>query len=450
MKKMKTTGSWSLFIVAALSLLMTGCVARRIVWSPDGAHAAVFAGDGLHLCGPDGTLSETILPGEGLAEWFPDSHRLAVVSEGGKQSWKDIQKFLSLEERQRIEQGGKTVLDELKAGHNLDSAFNALADLGDYEKNAVGIYLAESEETKEKAGTNWDALQQKEANVIQIRIGTLEDGKLLLGPPVINSLRKILDIRVSPAGNAIACTVEGDKKDEFQLMVLPTDGSAPPQLVAKNTAYCSDWSVDGQSLVYIRALNQGASGDDLCLGSLTRRGILDAAGKIEVQTNAADLAGLLFDVNNKVRCLGDGRIVFAAADLHLPCTSLDMPQQPQLFALDTQRQYAVIPLIPRSVQDSLPGKPAFYEPSPDGKRIAISADKGAVVVLNLATGVLDTVQAAGSDDAATAPCWRSASELCFISSTNGQPAQVALWNHGKTRVLSSNWLPDTRKGFLDK
>jgi hypothetical protein len=474
MKKMKSIGSWSVLAVAAFCVLMTGCVSRRIAWSPDGAHAAVFAGDGLHVCGPDGALSEMILPGNGLAEWFSDSHRLAVMSEVGKQSWKDLQKVLSPEECQRVAQGGKTVLDQFKAGHNLTDALNTLTGLGDYEKNAVAVYLAESEGTKEQAGTNWDALQQKEASVLQIRIGTLEEGKLALGPPLINSLRKILDIRVSPTGTAIAYTAEDDKDDGGQLLVLRTDGSAPPQLVAKNTAYCSDWSVDGHSLLYVHAMNESAAGDQLSLGSLTRRGILNAAGGIEIRTNADDLAGLLFDVNNKVRCLSDGRIIFAALDLHLPCTSLDMPQHPQLFALDPERQAAVIPLIPRAMQDSLPDNADFYETSPDGKRIAISGEKGAVAVLTLATGKLDTVQAAGkkeavsapdknseslsqykeqeaaSDDTLSVPVWRSASELCFIFRTNGQPAQVALWNHGTNRVLSANWPPEARKGFLDK
>jgi hypothetical protein len=450
MKKMKSIGSWLVPAVAALCLLMTGCVSRRIAWSPDGAHAAVFAGDGLHLCGPDGALSETILPGNGLAEWFSDSRRLAVMSEVGNQSWKDLQKVISPEERERVMQGGKTVLDEFKAGHSLADALKALTGLGDYERNAVAVYLAESEGTKEQAGTNWDALQQIEASVLQIRIGTLEEGKLALGPPLINSLRKILDIRVSPTGTAIACTAEGDIKDELQLLAVPTDGSAPPQLVARNTAYCSDWSVDGHSLLYIHAINEAASGDQICLASLTRRGILNASGRIEIRTNADDLGGLLFDANNKVRCLSDGRIIFAAADLHLPCTLADMPQQPQLFALDPERAAAVIPLIPRSVQDSLPGKPDFYETSPDGKRIAISGEKGAVVVLTLATGAVDTVQAAGKEDTVSVPAWRSAGELCCVLATNGQPAQVALWNHGTNRVLSANWPPVARKGFLDK
>jgi Tol biopolymer transport system component len=274
---------------------------------------------------------------------------------------------------------------------------------------------------------------------------------LALGPPLLNTLRKILDLRVSPTGTAVAYTAQGDKDPELQLLVVPADGSAPPQVVARNTASCSDWSADGHSLLYIRASNEAASTDQTCLASLTRRGILNAAGKLEIQTNADDLAGLLFDPNNEVRCLRDGRIIFAAADVHLPCTSLDMPQEPQLFALDPERQTAVIPLIPRSVQNSLPDKPCFYVPSPDGKRIAISADKGAVVVLTLATGALDTVRVAGKRDLESAPAWRSASELCFVSTTtNGQPAQLVLWNNGTTRVLSANWPPQARKGFLDE
>jgi dipeptidyl aminopeptidase/acylaminoacyl peptidase len=450
MKKMKSNGSLPLLAAAFVLLLMTGCVGRRIAWSPDGAHAAIFAGDGLHLCSPDGALSPIVLAGEGMTEWFPDSRRLAIVSEVGKQSWKDLEKAISPDERERVVEGGKALLDQFKAGHNLSDALHALNALRDYEKDAVAVYLAQTEGIKEQAGTNWDELRQKEASMVQIRVGALEEGKLPLGPAVLSSLRKILDIRVAPTGTAIAFTTEGDREDEFQLSVFPTDGSASPQLVAKNTAICSDWSVDGHSLVYIRANNTATGDDQLSLASLTRRGILNAAGKIQIQTKAEDLAGLLFYPENKVRCLSDGRIVFATVDVHLPCTALDMPQQPQLFALDPERQAGVIPLIPRSVQESLPGKPGYYETSPDGKRIAIFAEKGAVAVLTVATGALDTVQVAGSDDTASAPAWRSASELCFISTTNGQPAQLALWDNGTNRVLSADWPAEVRKGFFDK
>jgi hypothetical protein len=456
MKKINLIASWSAITVAAVCFLMTGCVARRIAWSPDGAHAAIFAGDGLHLCDPTGALSETLLRGDGMGEWFSDSRRLAVVSVVPEQSWQSMQELLSTQDSERVAQAGKTVLEELKAGHSADDAFTALTGFDDGELQAVALYLTHSEGTKEAVGTNWDALQKKEtdASVLQIRIGTLDGldaGKMSFGPPLVNSLRNITDIRVSPNGSAVAYTAHRNGSPEAaDLFVVQTDGAAPPSLVAKDTAYCPDWSADGRSLLYIRAINPPTSSEQLCLGSLTRTAVLDAAGKIEIQSKSEDLVGMLFDLNGKVRGLSDGRIVFDALEVHLPCTSLDMPQQAQLFALDPERQNAVIPLIPLAVLGNLPDTPSYYEPSPDGKRIAIGADKGAVVVLTLATGTLETIQAAGTGDTICAPAWRSAGELCYISTPKGQSAQVTLRSNGVVRVLSTNWPQEARKGFLDK
>jgi hypothetical protein len=450
MKKVKSIGSCAAIAVAAICLLMTGCVARRIAWSPDGAHAAIFAGDGLHLCGPDGVLSETFLPGDGIGEWFSDSRRLAVVSDAGKKSWQEMQQLLPPQDCQRIIEGGKTVLEAFKAGHSFNGAFDDRSGFDDGEKNAVAVYLTQTQGAKETAGANWDALQEKEAHVIQIRIGTLDAGKLTFGPPLVNTLRSIMDIRVCPSGAALAYTIHGDTDHETaDLLVIPAAGGAPPSLVAKGTAYCADWSADSHSLLYVRAVNPAAIGDSLCLGSLTRTVVLNDAGKIEIQPKSEDLAGLLFDLNNKVCRLSDGRIVFAAADVHLPCTSQDMPQQPQLFALDPERQAAVIPLIPRGVVGKLPDDPLYYEPSPDGKLIAIVAEKGAVAILTLATGELETVQGAGTHDTVCAPVWRSASELCFVSAAKDAPPQVCLRSNKITKVLSANWPPEARKGFLD-
>ena len=356
---MKPIRSWLPVAAVFLCLVMTGCDSRRSARSPDGAHAAIFDGDGLRICGPDGALSETVMPGEGLAEWFPDSQRLAVVCEVGGQAWQDLEKVLLPEERERVVEGGKALLDQFKAGRNLTDSLNNLTGLTDEEKNAVAACLAQKEGIKEQAGSNWDDLRQKVATLVQLRVGVFENGKWALGPPLFSSLRKFADIRVSPTGTAIAFTAEGGQKDEFQLLVIPVDRSAPPQLVAKNTAFCSDWSVDGHSLVYVHAINGDAGGDQINLGSLTRRGVLNAAGKIEIQAKADDLASLLFDVNNKVRCPGDGRIVFAAVDIHLPASDFDTPRLPQLFALDPERQPAVIPLLPRSAQGNL----AYFKPA---------------------------------------------------------------------------------------
>lgn len=436
------------FAALAACFLMNGCVASRVVWSPDGAHAAVFAGDGLHLCGPDGALSKTILAGDGLGAWFPDSHRLAVVSELEKQSWKELQATISPEECERVIQGGKTVLEEFKAGHDVANAFGALTGLCDNEKNAVGVYLTEKAGTKEQAGTNWDALQKYEASVMQIRIGTLEGDALTMGPPLLTTLRKIGDVRVSPTGTAIAFTQESDKENVGRLLAVPVDGSAPPQLVASNTADSADWSADGHSLVYICASTEAGKYDETCLGSLSRRKVLDAGGKMEIQQKGDDLAVVLYAFYSRVRCLGDGRIIFTCQDIHLPCD--DVPKQPKLFAVDPERQAAVIPLLRNGAQNAIPENPVTYETSPDGKRIVIGGSDGDVVVLTVATGELQTLQSAGQD-AVSAPVWRSNDEVCYVSNAAGQSAQVVLWKIGNiTNLLSANWPPEARKGFLEK
>lgn len=447
---------WRLVMLGSLCLVVSGCISQRISWSPDGTHAAIYAGDGLHLCGPDGTLSELVLPGEGIAQWFPDSRRLAVVTEVKNQSWKEIDKLLTAEERKRVIDGAAILLAQIKAGHSLSDGLKVLTDYGEYEGKAAVACLAQSEGMKDLPEATRGVLQTNDAALVRLQVGTMEDGKVVWGPIVVNSLRKIGDIRVSPTGTAIGFTAEGDQEDAMNLFVAPMDGSVPPRLVAKNTAVCSDWSIDGRSLVYLAAVKldgvaQGPpANDQLSLGSLSRRVVLNASGKIEVQEKAEDLAGMLFESINKVRCLSGGRIVFAAAEVHLPCTAMDMPQRPQLYVLDPERQTAVIPLIPRSVQENLPTKPCFYETSPDGKRIAIVGEKGDVAVFTPTTGELKTVQEPGSDDTVSAPAWRSASELCFISSKEGQAAQVSIWKDGEVRVLSANWPVAARKGFLGK
>ncbi|HVV71054.1 MAG TPA: hypothetical protein VHI52_06065 [Verrucomicrobiae bacterium] len=448
-KSPKPALSWSFGAAIGLCFLITGCVNQRITWSPDGEHAAIFAGDGLHLCGPDGTLSGLLMPGDGIAQWFPDSHRLVVVSEVGGQSWNELEKLLPPAERKRAEEAARVLLDELKAGHSVSDGLKALSRFNEYEGKAAVAYLSQSESARDLPQAARGALPSNEAQVIRMRLGTIENGNLVWGTTVVNTLRKILDVRISPMGTALGFAAETDKEDLLDLLVVPVDGSAPPQLVARNAAVCSDWSNDGRSLVYIRAVNGQPEGDQLSLGSLSRRTVLNAAGKIELNAKTEDLAGLLFESINKVRCLAGGRILFAAGEVHLPCTALDMPQQPQLYVLDPERQMAVIPLIPRSVRESLPAKASFYEASPDGKRIAIVGDKGEVAVFTPATGELENMQGSGGKDTVSAPAWRSPDELCFISSKEGEPQQVALWKDGKTAVLSTNWPAAARKGFLD-
>jgi len=125
---------------------------------------------------------------------------------------------------------------------------------------------------------------------------------------------------------------------------------------------------------------------------------------------------MVFDPTSKVRCLADGRLVFSAVEVHLPTTTEDVSQHQQLFAFDPGKQATLVRLIPQGVLGKVPENVNSFEVSPDGKRVSVLGEKHSVVVLTLATGSVETVQApAESNIEDCLPVWPSTNELCFIS-----------------------------------
>jgi hypothetical protein len=448
---MKTTHGWLVLALAGLLLLTSGCGARRVVWSPDGTRAAVLGEQGLYFSDPDGKLSGVLVSNVAMAEWFSDSHRLALVRGAKAQSWADLQAHLRPEDRDQIVQQGQTVLRELNAGNDWKAALNAFD-----HADAIAIYLKGVDGVKEKAGVDWTDLNQKEVSIYELHVGTISGDQVTLGPALVQTLQQPLPegLRVSPAGNAIAMTTDAGKRHGARLMVVAADGSAPGKIVSEEACAHPDWTKDGRSLLYINAFCATTSDDDTRLGALTRRQVINAAGAVEIQTDHDDLAGLLFDVNLGVRSLSDGRILFVALDVQFPITAQDMPQQPQIFALDPQRQPTLTRLMPRRTVENLPPDLGFFEISPDEKKVLMAAGKGAVLILTLADGNLTTVQAAGGDEAPAFPCWRGSDEVCYFPASPSNSAahtwEVALWKEGTNRVISAGWPAELRAGFLDK
>src|SRR5205814_1308689 len=159
-----------------------------------------------------------------------------------------------------------------------------------------------------------------------------------------------------------------------------------PRAVAEFVAPAPEWSADGRYLVFARTTlplaegdtpPPGAKSDDegqpLRLGTLSRREVCDAKGQLlardalprghsrgSVEASAAvsgvtvarrgyswdawefpkteDLAGLIFQEFHRIKCMRDGRILFSAAEVHLPSTAKDMPGRLSIFAVDPARQ----------------------------------------------------------------------------------------------------------------
>jgi hypothetical protein len=463
-KNHRCPASW---VLAALLLMLTGCLPEHVVWSPDGKQAVVLGEKGLYLCDAEGRLSTLLVPDVVAAEWFSDSRRLALVRSVKLKSWAELQPLLPVETRERVAKEGNAVFEMLKSGKEFNSVlipmgpagrdFSLVTGQAGRDFSLVCVYLRSLAGVKELMGENWDFLQAVQEWRSDLYVGTLADGKMVLGPPLASGHGMFVEPRANRQGTAIVFASSPGDGEDLTLKVVPVDGSLPAQLVAEHAAEYPDWSVDGMSLLYMNTIDAAGNGRQLLLGSLARRRVLNQSGKIELQSGQDDLAGLLFYQFNKVRCLPDGRIIFSAQEVHLPATDLDMPAESQLYALDPDKQVSLTPLIPNGVRGEIPAKPVFFEISPDGRLVAVAGGDGQVTVVTLATAKTETIQPGllnSQEFSCSAPVWRSTNELCFVSiqTTNNvrQPAQIALWSPDKTRILSSSWGADVRKGWLDK
>jgi len=331
-------------------------------------------------------------------------------------------------------------------------------DLGGHERSDLTkIYLRERHGEALRAKVNageWDDIKGREAEIHELAMARMEDGKITVGTLLHEGLGTVIEIRVAPGDRAVAfitemdLTTEGKKEDDLQLLLARVNGSGATPVAAHVGAF-PDWSADGRSLTYVQAAG-GSPKDDLRLGTLVQQEVLDASGAIAIKGERKELAGWIFSGNSRVRCLRDGRILFNAAEISLPIAAEDYGEQhEQLFAVDQARQATLVRVIPRKQEENLPRMLAFFEPSPDERQVLFGGLDGAVCVLTLATGEVEQVQEGTARQSLQGqPVWRKDGEFSYTRRTakkDGQAparkAEVVLRSQGKAKVLSAEW-PD--------
>src|SRR6185295_10991260 len=78
--------------ILLFTLLLTGCIPERVVWSPDGTRAAVIGDDGLHISDVDGKLSPLLVPSVKRVSWFPDSKHVVAIYSVELKNWQEMEK----------------------------------------------------------------------------------------------------------------------------------------------------------------------------------------------------------------------------------------------------------------------------------------------------------------------------------------------------------------------
>lgn len=454
--------------IVALAVAVGGCLPeKRVLWSPDGKWAAVRGGDeNLYLCDENGKLTPRVAESVSHVAWLPDSKRLLIARSEPAQTWEQVAAVLSEEQRAAIEARGPKLRAELLAHDGPWNEFEpkTAEGLTGGETLALILYVRErlSTELAEKLGEEWDKLKELEGRVHMLQLGTVRDGALELGAALAKSADAFGELRLSPDAAFVAYRGAGSTEEETgPLFVLALAGGAAPLRVAEHVAMFHDWSADGRSVVY--AATKGAvlqESKDLRLGVIAQQAVRDEAGKVlETLPEAKDLAGVVFQNEMRVRCLRDGRILFASMDVQLPCTAADMPERAELFAVEPERQPGVVRLIPRQAAEDLPDAVFLFEVSPDERHVCLPDSGGRIVMLTLATGeTWDVVEKDAVDTLRIAPTWRSANELTAVvvpgsAGEKGRP-EVTLfkldWEMQKAerRALSTDWPKAVIEGVL--
>lgn len=465
---------------AVLAAGIFGCIPKRVAWSPDGKRAAVAGEHGLYLCDGDGNLSERLIDGldKGCLTpvvWLADSRRLLVVRTRHEKRWDEVAKLLTDEKRTKLEACAEQVRAELQQHEDPWESFESrvLRGLTPGERQAIRVCLRKrlGDDPAAQTGKAWEAAKDAEAEVSFIQLLDAAPSGVKPGEILAESIDGIFvqvlsgDDRnvayvtaVATSGDKIECPRDlfaQDQQREHGLFVVPTDPGSPPRLVARHVAWYPDWSADGQHLAYVQS-SHGFDPDEedsrIELGTVARKKVASEDGALlEAFGIQEDLAGVLFTQGLKVCCLRDGRIVFSAADVHLPSTPEDVPEGMSLFAVAPRQQATVTRLVPRKAERSLPEQSfgfGMFEFSPDQTRVVMAEARGTVAVFELAGGGVTVVNSCDkvSDREAisTLPTWRSDEELCFeVPAGSSLAAEghegIVLWSPKGTRSISKTW-----------
>lgn len=458
--------SWLRFSAGVLaSLALSGCLQDRLVWSPDGGHAAVITSAGLHVTDADGRLGPLLAPGVYRAAWLPDSRGLLLARTRPVRNFAELSTALGPERSRALAAKAEAVWQRLKDLPKKEFEKRAGEEVGEDLAGIVG-YLREQPAhlaaLRARMGRDWKPedetkpIDLHELVVARLAGDTLDFGAVLhLGLPAFQSLRP--DPRGRCVAFALAPELSPHPDNGIRLHVVPLDGSQPAALVATQSTSRPDWTPDGRSLVFFKGTGTAGPDHELRLGTLVQREVVDADGRIKPAPESTDLAGLLFSVGNQVRCLRDGRIVFNAASFQLPAGIDEPPPREQLYVLERGAKGAPRSLLPAAALAPLPTSLSNFVFSPDETQVLFADEDAAVWLATLATGEVTAVtprlernEGRNSGGNYPQPAWRAPGEFTFLRQFRpGGPCEVVLRRGTTDTVLSRTWDPGILRQLLE-
>ena len=453
---MKRFATFCLTLIMGLGFVIcAGCLPRQlVVWSPDGGQAVVMDSNSTSLCDGDGKLARLDIGTVQAAAWTADSKRVLLAVQKSAAKWAQLAAVLDDSTRQAViataDDFEKAILatpagEELTDKGTQDIAKKVFENRGSLAPAAT-VYLrdARPDAMRKRLGDKWKTMAELSVPYTQLGLYDLDGMSLKPGLVILNSLEGINELRLAPAGRAVAFVTGSDRTEStFTLWLAQMTANAAPREIADGVAIFPDFSANGQCVIYIQSA-KSPEGKAAPLGTLGIRQVADANGALLTELpEAEDLAALVFDNMLAVRCLADGRILFSSGDANLPAALAEMQKTKSLFTFNPGEPAKVTRVVPDKGENQLP-EDLLFDLSPDRKHVSVAGTNAKVCVVTPADGQITWVQQE-EGKLQMLPSWRRAGELCFIiPAVKGAPngrSEVALWSAGKTTVISKAW-PD--------
>ncbi len=452
---------------AGLLVLAAGCtVEERMVWSPDGTRAAVETGDGgLCLADTNGLLSASIASDVVDAAWLPDGRGLVLLREMTVTNWSEAVRMLPDTDVVPVKAVAGALPAALTSGlAAVGNDYEALGDriveplealnlpleaallcLRDAHPRMWADLVSILQSVTNKPGTEGELREAARAVVREVRVLRLDGGRPAGAPVVIErTLRKLAEPRPSPSAAVVAYT-----RDDT-LIVAPLDGVTGRVEIAERVAGSYDWTPDGRALVFAVRFTDEWGTAGLNLAHIQRRNAVDANG-VPAAGASEPLAMSAFAFPPRVRCLPDGRVLFAGVPMTLPAAEVAGASRFFVVAAGgTNAGPVAIPGDPASLPTDL----AAFAVSPDGRRVAIAeSGSDAVAVLEVATGALEVVSPSRGAKSRALPAWRGNGELFFaaLPKAGAGRADWMRWTPGggAAASFSAGWPAAAVEGLLE-
>jgi hypothetical protein len=456
------------------AVLFGGCVAQRVVWSPDGNRAAILGDDGLHVCDVSGKLSPVLVPDVKCVAWLPDSQRVVVSTQRAFKTWQDASQAYPEQaaaagkkvEAVRAEllaatHGWSTFVDDTKKKLSLTNVQLALSLMNLRDNSASTDTLTAKLDDEGKKAFSEQMIVEDIVQIYTVSETNATAGAELYRRP--NAGNGIQSLRVSPTGQAVLVSnsEQGPAENEqepLKLLLVPTDGSGKSCEIGRGAEY-PDWSPDGKYVIYITPADWKENQMQVMVGVLVRQQVTDENGHFLEADHLPvreDLAGFLYNGLSRVRVAHDGRIFFSAAEISLPAAVKDIDPELTIFSFDPGKQSTLTRVVPRSAMQTLGNAAQYFELSPDARYVCVPFDDGRVSVLDIASGEAQLVQPEAKREAdnqsqlASVPAWRTARELTFVrpvaNSTAHEVVRYSVPDKTAT-VISAAW-PASIGGWL--